>query len=244
MKRQMSRRELLSGLASGLGTLLITPLERLSPFRGETLASNNKDSFPPEVMTSSLEDGRGALYEGFILLPENAKIPRFVSRGNGIELGQSSLDNATMSGETIQFTSIEELKQHVTTPRLYIPTSLPPGIGLIDIHLVRYQLTQRTWEVAVFFGDQGNSTNLISTRARPVFHRPFPIWPVRLPSAPDDGPIYPEKVNVQGRPMILLPTISGHFLQWIEDDVLYSLAVEFSTGRSETMMVAETLVQL
>lgn len=201
---------------------------------------NNKDA---KVVGLSESETVGEEYAGFLFLPEDSPIPEFVQKTQGILLCQTSYDNADLAGEASLLNNLEELKTLVSVP-FFVPQSLPLDIKFLSADVTRYVRSQTLWKASAYFGTEKEDAPLISVHALPDFHRPFPVWPVRWPYAHENGPIYPEKINISQKPMVLLPSVSGHVFQWIEQDVLYSLVVEHDTNRESALKMAESLVQI
>lgn len=71
--------------------------------------------------------------------------------------------------------------------------------------------------------------------SKPYFLSPYPIRPVHAPnSAGNLSVAAPEKIMVGNAFGLLLPSSNGYVAYWIDQDVLYILAVEDSTDK-ETM---------
>jgi hypothetical protein len=138
---------------------------------------------------------------------------------------------------------MEELKERVSIP-IFIPAALPSGMELYRVYITQFVQSGEIWNVSIYYGTENDYGRFISIHARPEFDRPFPVWPVRLAHAHDEGPIYPEKITISQKRMLMLPSIIGHRLQWIEYDVLYSLVVEHDSNREAALRTAESLIQI
>lgn len=240
MNQKNDRRQFLKSTFGVLGTFFLGYKGKLFPKDRQVAQSNPvQQTEPPPVELPGSE-----LYEGFLLLPEETLIPSFVQQDRGIMLGQvGDSDDPTLIGETIQFKDVEDLKSFISFP-LFTLKELPTNIEFIGASVTQFTQSREIWKASIYFGRGNEYSQLISVHARPMFHRPFPVWPVRLPYAHDEGPITPEKINISAKSMLLLPSASGYLFQWIEQDILYSLAVEHDRNRKEALTIAESLTQL
>lgn len=223
----------------GLGFFAFT----LLPGRSRFFLAHSPSEENVKTNVVGLSEVEGEEYAGFLFLPEDYPIPEYVQKTQGISLCQTGHYKGESAGEALLLNNIDELKSLVTVP-FFVPQALPSGIKFLSADLTRYVQTQNLWKASVYFGKEEDDTPLISVHALPDFHRPFPVWPVRLPYAHENGPIYPEKVNISLKPMVLLPSFSGYVFQWIEQDVLYSLVIEHNNNREIALEIAESLVQL
>lgn len=243
MKQQSDRRHFLKTTLATLGSIFLGYAGKLFPKSQQASAHTDRVELQ-QVEQPHMELQERELYEGFLFLPEESLIPYFVRQARGIMLCQTSnYDDPTLAGETIQFNNIEELKNLVSFP-LFTLNTLPLEIEFIGADVTRFVQSHEIWKASINFGTGNDYSQLISIHARPEFHKPFPVWPVRLPFAHDDGPINPEKISVSQKPMVLLPSISGHLFQWIEHDILYSLVVEHDKSRETAIALAESLIQI
>lgn len=224
------------------GGVILTPLGRLVRW----LPSGLADTETPSA---------GELYAGFVLLPEDAPIPSFVQCAPAPILCQ--VDNEhdpvvmTHRGETIGFDSIEELISNVSF-RTYVPTLLPADMTFIHGQIIRFVQSRKVFEASMNFGFPDNRQPLVSVSARPVFPRPYPVWPVHSPPVyesqtwpeQDDIVVSPEKVGFTPAPGLMLPTADGHLLHWIRQNILYTLIVEHDRRRDAVEDIAQSLVEI
>ena len=212
---------------------------------GVTLFSLNQPRWWRFVVTASAQEpSTNELYAGFLLLSEAAPVPDFVRETRGIVLGQEcDCQDPALAGETVQFSSIQELSDSVPIP-LYVPTVLPSNARLAHTSVTRFAESGDVWETTISFATGNARGGLISVRASPEFPQPYPVWPVRLWFAHDDGPIYPEKVTISGSPGVMLPSAPGYVFLWIERRVLYTLAVEDYSDRETATATAHSLIQV
>lgn len=183
-------------------------------------------------------------YAGFLLLPENARVPSFVRPGRSINLH----GHGALAGESVQFDSIDELKSYVPFP-IYVPTQLPSGVQLVDATVIQYRQSGNIWAARTSYGTnstEGNTVEpLISLWAQPEHPNPYPIWPVRDLDSLDEDIIYPEKVSFSSLPPgILRPSASGHLLQWMHQNIHYMLVAEHDPAREAVEVLASALTQV
>lgn len=236
MRQQSNRRQFLKNTLSAFGVIFLGRIHKSFPQYTQIFAHAD------EQMHLRLQESE--FYEGFLILPEEAPIPDFVQRGRGINLCQADvLDDPALVGETVKFSSPEEMQDFVSFP-LFTLNELPIGIEFVSAYVDRYVQSSEIWRASVYFGAGSDYSQLISIHARPEYHRPFPVWPVRYPDAHDVGAISPEKISTSQRSIVLLPSVSGNLLQWIEQDILYSLVVEHDKSREVALAVLDSLIQV
>lgn len=211
---------------------------------GATLFSLNQPRWWRFLVTANAQEPSSKeLYAGFVLLSEAAPVPDFVRESRGIVLDQEcDCQDPALAGETVQFDGIQELSASVSIP-LYVPTALPRNARLAHTSVTRFVESGDVWEIAISFATGDARGGSISVRASPEFPQPYPVWPVRLWFAHDDGPIYPEKVTISGSPGVMLPSARGYVFLWIERGVLYTLAVEDYSDRDTATATADSLAQ-
>jgi hypothetical protein len=237
MKRQLSRRQFLKSVVGGLGATALTRLIGFFPEYQSTFAlpaGASKGHHLSQDQVEGLE-----LFHGFLLLPEEAPLPALAHTASHIDLHGT---DSAFAGMSIQLDSITELKQHISFP-VYIPTELPPEMQFASAGITKFVQSGEIWGVYANFTTNDLANGQITTWARPEYPKPFPVWPVRFPFAHDD-PIRPEKVSFTPSPGILLPSMLGYSLLWIEHDVLYSLFVENNASREMAATIASSLVHL
>ena len=186
----------------------------------------------------------GELYEGFLLLADDeAPVPNFVQRARGIDLHGR---DASLSGESVQFHSIEELRNYVSFP-IYVPAALPSDLQFVNATVIRYTLSSQIWAAIVSYGvyraDIGAQEPRISLWARREYSRPYPVRPVHSPFSETSDLVHPEKVGFSPSPGVMLPNVRGHVVHWIQQDTLYTLEVEHDPAREAAVTMAASLVQ-
>ncbi|MCL4261464.1 MAG: hypothetical protein KJZ52_12645, partial [Anaerolineales bacterium] len=87
---------------------------------------------------------------------------------------------------------------------------------------------------------------------RPIFARPYPVWPVLTYPKKEPPEIIlddeyiirkPDKVVFTPEQGIMLPTDQGYTLQWIKRDVLYTIFMEYEGWRDNVESVGKSLVE-
>ena len=164
-----------------------------------------------------LGPGEEELWEGFVLLPEGAPIPPFGTCAPAPILCQTDgrPEAEALRGETLPVQDLAEARAQIPFP-LYRPTELPFQQGQV----IRFRGGGRVFIVMLDFGRASEPEG--SLWARPIYPRPYPVWPVRHPEQPEI-PVPPAKVFFTPAPGVLLPTVDGYMVHWIEQDVLYTL---------------------
>ncbi len=186
----------------------------------------------------------GEIYEGFLLLPDGAPLPSFVQCAPAPILCETdSQHDPTLIGKSIRFTSIEELRNYVPFP-LYIPAVLPTNVQLIGINVIQFVRSGDIFAVTINFGATDINQSRITVRARPIYPRPYPIWPVHSPIFHEKELVHPDKVNFLPTPGIMRPSVAGYVLDWIKQDVLYTLVAEHSLDHEAAVTLAKSLVQI
>lgn len=193
----------------------------------------------------------GELYAGFVLLPEGAPMPSFVQCASGapilcrVEDARDS-DVTAFRGETLWFDNIESLRDYLSFP-IYIPTSLPRNIELMYGYVIRFVQSQEVFAAKVDFGIEGNPQPLISLSAQAIFPHPYPVWPVGIlseNSESQDEVFIPEKVDFTPTSGVMFPTLYGHVLHWVSENVLYTLIVEHDRQHEAAVKIAKTLIKI
>jgi hypothetical protein len=204
---------------------------------------------------SSISEGE--LYNGFVLLDVDSAIPLFVESAPCPilclidETEQFDANLNSYRGETLWFDSIEALRENINF-RLFVPGSLPNKMTFLQGYVLRFVGSGDVWEARLDFGFEGNQDPLVSLSARPIFARPYPVWPVlSYPQKKADDLILdeeyvvkkPEKVAFTPSRGIMLPTDHGYTLQWIKKDVMYTMFVEYEGWRDKAEIVGKSLVE-
>ncbi len=181
--------------------------------------------------------GAGEVWEGFVLLPEGAPIPSFVTCAPAPILCQTdgSPEAEALRGEVLPVRDLAEARAQIPFP-LYRPTELPFQQGQV----IRFRGGGRVFIVMLDFGRASEPEG--SLWARPIYPRPYPVWPVRHPEQPEI-PVPPTKVFFTPAPGVLLPTVDGYMVQWIKQDVLYILVTYHDPEGSLMHMIANSLTK-
>lgn len=207
--------------------------------------------------TQNIGSSDGELYEGFVLLDQDAPVPFFVEGAPCPILCQ--VDEAepldlkldAYRGEVLWFDSIESLRGNIDF-RIFIPGSLPHKMTFLQGYILRFAGSGEVWEARLDFGFEDNREPLISLSARPIFARPYPVWPVLSYPQKEVGEFIfddeyivkkPEKVSFTPRRGIMLPTDKGYTLQWIKKDVMYTMFMEYDGWRGKAENVGKSLVE-
>jgi hypothetical protein len=212
------------------GALAALALLRRLP-GGSPMARPEKD--PPTPPAT----GAGELWEGFVLLPEGAPIPPFVTCAPAPILCQTdgSPEAEALRGEILPVQDLNEARARSSLP-LYQPVGMPLHQGRI----IRFQQGGSVFSVMLDFGLKEPEVRLW---ARPIYPRPYPIWPVRHPDQPERL-IQPEKISFTPAPGVLLPTADGYMVQWIERSILYTLLTHHDPDGSSIYKIAQSLARL
>ena len=201
------------------------------------------------------EEIPGELYAGFVLLSEEASVPSFIQCARAPILGQvdNELDPVVLAlrGETIFFDDPMDLINSISF-NTYVPSSLPADLKFMQGYLTRFVQSGEEFEARIDFAPTNSRQPLISISARPIFPRPYPIWPVYsadrskdLTNLGKDNIVvtHAEKVNLAPTPGLMLPTEQGHLLHWIKQDILYTLMVEHDQRREAAEEIVRSLVE-
>lgn len=237
----LNRRDFLKII--GAFSFVLTPLNKLIR------------KIPFDSQGGGLSDGE--LYEGFVLLDQDASVPFFVEGAPSpilCQVDEAEKNNPEVNeyrGEVSWFNNIESLKDDIDF-HLFIPGSLPHKMIFLQGYVIRFAGSGKIWEARLDFGFDDKQEPLVSISARPVFERPYPIWPVLTYPKKDAGEVIlddeyflnkPEKVAFTPKKGVLLPTDQGYTLQWIKKDVLYTMFMEYEGWRSEAESVGKSLVE-
>ncbi|MCA9998802.1 MAG: hypothetical protein KDE56_23720 [Anaerolineales bacterium] len=244
MNNKGNRRQFLKGAIDGLGGMITSHFVGLFP-ETQSLSTKSVGEQISDIRGPIIvEENVAEFYGGFVLLSEHTAFPSYVQRGRGIELCKTdSSEDLALAGEDIQFENIEKLRNHISFP-FFVPTVLPPEMGLIHAQVTQFVQSGDIWKASVYFGEKDKHGQFTSIHAQPEFHRPFPVWPVRLPGSYDGNLLYPEKLNLSPKEAVMLPSASGHVFQWIGQDILYSLIVEHDNNRDAALEILSSLAQI
>jgi hypothetical protein len=193
-------------------SLALAGLALLRRIPGGTHAPRTAGSAPPR-----LGPGEGELWEGFVLLPEGAPLPSFVTCAPAPILCQSADPEKDLWGETLEAPDEGPLR---AAPGLPVP--MLEGWPLRQTTVIRFQQDGRLFAALLEFGEE---ETIVRLWASPVYPQPFPVWPVYLPDRPG-MPIPPEKVFFTPRPGVLRPTLMGVEVLWIQEGILYTLSIQ------------------
>jgi hypothetical protein len=199
----------------------------------------------------------GELYEGFVLLDQDAPIPFFVEGTPCPILCQIDETEAiapeldAYRGDTQWFDNIENLKDNIDF-HLFVPGSLPHKMTFLQGYIIRFAGSGEVWEARIDFGFEEDREPLVTLSARPIFARPYPVWPVLTYPKKEAGDYIldeeyvvkkPEKVAFTPKRGVMLPTDQGFMMQWIKKDVLYSMFMEYDGWRGKAEAVGKSLVE-
>src|SRR5690606_18992228 len=187
---------------------------------------------------------QGELYAGFVLLSAVDSLqPSFVQCAPAPILhGDKQVDPA-YRGETVKFTSVDALVDHIDFP-IYIPlpSSLPLNVRQLGGSILRFAMSKEIFMATLNYGDQDAGQSLIEVRARPIYPRPYPVRPVHHSTNYEKELLPPKTVNFTPSPGIIQKNALGHEVQWIEQDILYGLIVNYDSSRRAAEDVARSLV--
>ncbi|HXF69591.1 MAG TPA: hypothetical protein VNK89_07270 [Thermoflexus sp.] len=194
-------------------------------------------SQPASAASSS--ELEGEVWEGFLLLPAGAPLPAWVQCAPAPILGEAEGPGAEdLRGETRAYERWEDLRPLLQFP-LYVPSILPPGFQLLGAYLTVFRKSGEVFSASLAFGD-ARGEPLIQVIAQPIYPKPYPVWPVYFPWAPET-PIPPEKVFFTPTPGLLLPSLRGYNTLWIADGVLYLLITVHDRRREGIVQLAQSL---
>lgn len=188
--------------------------------------------------SKATENLTGEIYAGFIILPENAPMPKFITPGKGISLEGNGTNR---KGKSVLFGNISDISDYVHFPIFY-PSQLPINFNLSAVVLYQVVETNEIWAVRLDFSSGTENEGQITLWALPDFPRPFPVWPIRDPKNPEGDLILPAKVQLTS-PGLMIPSMLGYDFTWITGDILYSLAVENHPDYLFALNMARSLQQ-
>ncbi len=174
------------------------------------------------------------MYEGFVILSEvEAPIPAFVKRP------QPHRQDETY---TVSYDSIDELRKFVPFP-LYILSESPYAGQFLEGSIVFSIKTQQVLYVYCVYGLPNNTEERREIKARVIalreYFQPFPIWPSQIAGA--DIVTVPVRVEYTPSPGILLSSLVGHQLHWIQDGIAYSLLIEEGLDHTKVERMTRSL---
>jgi len=241
MKQASNRRQFLKGSFSALAGLITARAIRLFP-EAQSIFAKSINTTPVTQSIEQLTEGE-ELYEGFLLLPEGSPVPSFVQCAPApILCHVHESNNPALVGETIGVNSIQELKEFLSFP-IYTPTTLPLNMRFDTATVIRFAQSGLVFMATVNYNTSDLIQLPISVLAQPIFPRPYPIWPVRLPDTSEGDPVYAEKVSFLPSPGVMRLSVPGHVYQWIQQDILYTLVIEHDPSREAAELIAKSLQQ-
>jgi hypothetical protein len=130
-------------------SLALAGLALLRRIPGGTHAPRAAGSAPPLP-----GPGEGEIWEGFVLLPEGAPLPSFVTCAPAPILCQTdgSPEAEALRGEVLTSPDLEQLRPFIRFP-LYRPSRLPPGIAWRGAAVTRFARSGEVFSVSLNFGD-------------------------------------------------------------------------------------------
>lgn len=232
------RRDFLK-LIGSMSVLVLTPLNKLA------------NLFPVNLNNASVSTGE--LYAGFLLLPKDSPVPQFVVGAPCPILDYSPDENnpmvAAFRGITTSYDNFDNIKS-VTQFPLYMPGLTADNLKFLDGYIIKITGTDKVWEVRCNYGLENGLGPQLKFSAKPLFPRPYPVWPVmdyfstQNAYLNDEYPIIqPEKIDFTPSQGILLPFNQGYTIQWIKQDILYTLFIENQGDREFTEGVVKSLTE-
>lgn len=233
----------------GQSTLSFAALALGLHWRKSQVFTENPESYDDGQLVSQSrlsQEALGELYEGFLLLPEDAIIPSTVTCTGGIMLHHGDPHGAS-TGETLHFDDLDDLANFLPFP-FYVPTILPDGIQFMGCDVVRYAVSKEIYQVFVYYGSYRSDYESLQTQiavwAERKYCRPYPLGPGQAVLNLNRVPVPPEKIAFTPSPGVLIPAGSGHKMHWIQNDTAYTLVVEHNQDRVEAIQIAESLATI
>ncbi len=178
------------------------------------LAPPKHDDIPPDA----------ELYEGFLIIPEEAQLPAFVKPGQA-------------GGDILILTSMEEFLKQISYPIL-LPSYIPSDLQFVEAQITPNVHSNQMSAAALFFSNldadsQPGDPQLI------LFLDRFPPHPAPFKVARNDNDelVYPEKVSFTPNSGLKRVDDTTNFTQWFDQGILYTLV----TRSSDTLAVAQSL---
>lgn len=211
----ISRRNFIKWMGS-IGAVLLTPIRHLSK------------SVP---IDTTQDEQLGELYAGFVLLPENAPIPSFVTMPKvGIPnmCGVGQADGVpSPKAVTEKYGSVEQLSNAVNFP-IYRPNVLPGNFRQGTFHIMRHE-TGEIYSTDIGYEEFNSKANRwqcnISLSALPDYIRPMPLWSSN-PVEPGGPSNILEKTDILPSPGIQIKTQTGYVFYWIQEDIFYTMIID------------------
>lgn len=239
----IKRRDFLK-MIGGIGAYVLMPFSKIAHL------------FPSTYFQQNLE--KWELYEGFLFLELDAPKPDFVTGAACPILGDLSVsdkNNPTVSkfrGKSVRFDEINSLKEKIKFPH-YIPGSISDKLKFQDAFITIFEESGEVWEAIINYGVEGIGDPLVCISARTMFSHPYPVWP--LIAYPNKDPKEyildeeyfvrkPEKIDFTPQAGIMITTNEGYTLQWIKQDILYSLSVVYAEWLDKAATVGKSLIEI
>jgi hypothetical protein len=245
MKEPSSRRQFLRGAFGILGSGIAVRIAKFFPEAQAVFAQEGSQSITPAQPLAQLVEGE--LYADFLLLPEGAALPDFVTPPRlGIPIVCSvGIGGPAPTAISESLHTAEELASEVDIP-IYTFNPVPEGLQPVGASLIRHE-TGELYMVTIGFQSYQEETNEWETTVHfsgyPDVPKPFPLWE-STPVEPGGPAIILEKVDFLPSPGILVATQRGHVLHWIENGVFYMLVVEHTTSRDAIQPFVDSLTLL
>lgn len=238
----ISRRQFIQLIGLIGGTLLVS-LEKLVGF------------------TAYAKEGPGSngeIYAGFLILNNCSDfVPAFVIDtpcpifGTLDKVDDCDHPLIAFCGETIRIGKVDELENLIRFP-LYLPNFLPEEGRFLFGQITRFTKSEKVWEVRLDYGIREDERSILSISARTLFPKPFPIWPAILPVQDTDimgsqegfEIRQPAKVGFTPIPGLMTTYDDGFLLQWIIDEILYSIFVENPEWFGKAEYICSILVKI
>lgn len=230
MKRNTSnpsRRQFLKGILGGLGAAAAARVSGLFPEGQQVLASQIK-----QAARQVPDHEVGELYAGFLILPHIDSLPNVLFEGLPLDERQIT-----------EFASLAEALNQIEIP-LYLPSTLPNGIEFSKVSIQSYPSSTEVYLVSLSYASSEiDNPYPINISALTDFPRPYPVRPVHLFQDSGEQPelISPDRVSFTPTQGVMLPSVLGYVLQWIENGILYTLVSEHNPSRDAAIELVNSL---
>ncbi len=229
------RREFLRRFGATLSGLVVFGFTRRFPF-GDTTHTDRPYSAAFE----------GELYNGFVLLDDNAPIPNFVEPSRlGIPIacrvgtGDSKYPQEAVSKSFGQSNSLRAAAKFPIYTITNLPNKLRPGGNYLIEHASgEVYSAVTTFETPEQEGEEWEGCMEIT--AQPDFMRPYPLWSSK-PAEPNGPSVVLEKADFLPAPGIMIETQGGCIFYWIKDEIFYTLRAEYGLSRQAAESLAKSL---
>lgn len=249
MSQNLGRRGFVKWLGSIVTAIGGTTLASILPETKALATSETEDS---ALSLEELLNAGGEVYAGFLLLPSpDSGIPRDIVPGRPI--GLHGTPSTAVRGEEVEYGSPNDMRREIGF-RTYSLRQAPESLSYIGSSALRFSQSHGVWSAENVYGVQTRDDEIerrISVVAVTEFPQPVPLWPVRDPShqptldTPEEIFVAPKKLSIPTiGECVALPSQEGHVLQWIEDDVLFSLIAEHDSSEERMLDLASSLTEL